>query len=152
MRAVGLVTTVLVLAAVRALPAQSPGSIRAVDPARFDTTCAPCKDFFRYANAGWEARTEIPPQYTSYGVGREIQDRTEALLRKILDDAAREAPRSADSTTRLVGMFYGSCMDSVRPQREDATPLQPQLRRIAGIRTRGDLPAVIGELERQGVD
>ena len=30
--------------------------------------------------------------------------------------------------------------------------MQPQLRRIAGIRTRGDLAEVLGELQRQGVD
>ena len=152
MRAVALATTLLVPAAVTAVPAQVPGSIRAVDPARFDTTCAPCTDFFRYANGGWEARTEIPPQYTSYGVEREIQDRTEEVLRKILEDAARDAPRNADSTTRLLGMFYGSCMDSVRARREGAAPLQPPLRRIATIRTRGDLAEVLGELQRQGVD
>jgi predicted metalloendopeptidase len=152
MRAVALVTALLLPAAVTGVPAQAPGSIRAVDPARFDTTCVPCTDFFRYANGGWEARTEIPPRYASYGVGREIQDRTEALLRKILEDAAREAPRSADSTTRLVGTFYGSCMDSVRARREGAAPLEPQLRRIAAIRTRGDLAEVLGELQRQGVD
>jgi putative endopeptidase len=151
MRAVALVTTVLALAPVRALPSQAPGSIRAVDPARFDTTCAPCTDFFRYANGGWEARTEIPPRYTSYGVGREIQDRTEAVLRRILEDAAREAPRSADSTTRLLGTFFASCMDSVRAEREGAAPLEPQLRRIAAIRTRGDLAEVLGELQHQGV-
>lgn len=151
MRAVVL-TTVLALAAVTALPAQAPGSIRAIDPARFDTTCAPCADFFGYANGGWDARTDIPPQYTGYGVGREVRDRTEALLRKILEDAAREAPRSADSTTRLVGTFYASCMDSVRAGREGPAPLDPQLRRIAAIRTRGDLAEALGELQRQGID
>lgn len=152
MRAVSLITTLLTLAAVAVAPAQTPGPIRAVDPARFDTTCAPCRDFFRYANGGWDARTTIPAQYTSYGTSREVQDRNEALLRRILEDAAREAPPTSDSTTRLVGTFFGSCMDSVRAKREDAAPLAPLLRRIAAIRTRGDVSKVLGAFQHQSVD
>jgi putative endopeptidase len=151
MRAVALAASVL-LVTVAALPAQVPGPVRPIDRARFDTTCAPCRDFFRYANGGWEARIEVPPHSASYGVGREIQDRTEGLLHKILEDAARTAPGSTDSTGRLIGVFYGSCMDSVRARREGASPLQPQLRRIAGIRTRADLAEVLGEFQRQGLD
>jgi predicted metalloendopeptidase len=152
MRLFPLLATLLALGAVAPLPAQTPGPIRAVDPTRFDTTCSPCQDFFRYANGGWDARTAIPPQYSSYGTGREVQDRNEALLRRILQDAAREAPHTADSTTRLVGTFFGSCMDSVRAKREDAAPLEPVLRRIATIRTRDELAEALGELQHQGVD
>jgi predicted metalloendopeptidase len=152
MRPVPLLTMLLALAVSPNAPAQTGAPARAVDPSRFDTTCAPCRDFFGYANGGWEARTEIPPQYTSYGVSREVQDRTEALLRKILEDAAREAPHTTDATTRLVGTFFGSCMDSVRAGREDATPLQPLLRRVAAVRTRGDLADVLGAFHHQAVD
>jgi putative endopeptidase len=152
MRTVPLLTALLALTAATPARAQKPGPILAVDPSRFDTTCAPCTDFYRYANGGWEARTAIPPQYTSYGIDREIQDRNEALLRRILEDAAREAPRTTDSTTRLVGIFFGSCMDSVRAKREDGAPLAPLLRRIAAIRTRADVAEVVGALQHQGVD
>lgn len=152
MRVAPLITTMLTLAAVAVATAQTQAPIRAVDPTRFDTTCAPCRDFFRYANGGWDARTTIPAQYTSYGTGREVQDRNEALLRRILEDAARQAPRTSDSTTRLVGTFFGSCMDSVRAQREDAAPLVPLLRRIAAIHTRGDVAEVLGGFEHQAVD
>ncbi|HEY7479517.1 MAG TPA: M13 family metallopeptidase [Gemmatimonadales bacterium] len=152
MRAIALVVSMLALAPLSALSAQSSASIKAVDSARFDTSCAPCRDFFQYANGGWAKRTEIPAQYISFGVGREVQDRTEALLRKILEDAAREAPRSTDSTTRLVGTFYATCMDSTRAAREAAAPLRPQLRLIAGVHTRSDLSAVLGELQHQGIN
>ena len=152
MRVTGVLVTLLSLTPVAAVARQIADSIRAVDPTRFDTTCAPCRDFFRYANGGWIARTEIPPQYDRYGIGREVQDRTEARLRRLLEDAARAAPRSADSTTRLVGTFFGSCMDSVRARREDAGPLRPLLRRIAGLRASSDLSEVLGELHHQGID
>ena len=156
MRASRLFAALFALTSVRAMPAQVPDSTpapgAAVDRSRMDTSCAACADFFRYANGGWAARTEIPAQYTSYGISREVMDRNEALLRKILDDAAREGSRAADPTTRLIGTFYGSCMDSVRAERDDAAPLKPLLQRIAAIRTRGDLAEVLGGFQRQGVN
>jgi putative endopeptidase len=154
MRALPLLSALLVLATVAPTSAQvaAPAPIPAVDRARMDTTCAACSDFFRYANGAWAARTEIPARYTSYGISREVMDRNEALLRKILEDAARQAPQASDPTTRLIGTFYGTCMDSVRAEREDAAPLKPLLQRIAAIRTRADLAQALGALQRQGVN
>jgi putative endopeptidase len=124
--------------------------IQAVDPANFDTTCAPCTDFFQYANGGWERRAVIPARYSSFGVDREIMDRNEALLHRILDDATRSG--AGDAVTRLIGTFYGSCMDSVRAAREGARPLDSLLRRIASLQDRTGLGGVLGGLTRLGID
>jgi predicted metalloendopeptidase len=125
--------------------------LRAVDRANFDTTCAPCRDFFGYVNGAWLARTPIPPQYSVTGVDRDIQDRTEARLRRILESAARAADTATDADARRVGLFYRSCMDSARVEREGAAPLRSRLHRIAAIRTRSQLVAVMGDFEREGV-
>lgn len=145
-------TVVLALAVVLPAPAQTRPAVKAIDRANFDTTCSPCQDFFRYANGGWDSRTSIPPQYTMYGVGREVQDRNEAILRQTLERAAREASSTTDSTTRLLGTFYGSCMDSVRAEREHAAPLRPHLQALNAMRTRGDLARQLGTLQREGID
>jgi putative endopeptidase len=152
MRSVIVAAILLALTDMTGAFAQIPKPILAVDPARFDTSCAPCKDFFQYANGGWDARTTIPAQYSAYGVVREVDDRNEALLRRILDDAAREAPRTEDPTTRLVGTFYGSCMDSVRARKDGAAPLRPLLQRIAAVQSQADLADALGWLMRQGID
>lgn len=96
---------IIVLAATPSVFAQSAGRILAVDPANFDTTCAPCHDFFQFANGGWDARVTIPSRYSAYGVDRELMDRNEALLHRILDAAASEASATGDATTRLIGTF-----------------------------------------------
>lgn len=132
--------------------AQSDPSLRAIDSSRIDSTCSPCQDFFRYANGRWLDRTTIPPQYSIYGLGREVQDRNEALLRRILEGAAREARTTSDPNTRRVGLFYGSCMDSTRAEREGVAPLQESLARIGRIRTRQDLATALGRLARDGVN
>lgn len=127
-------------------------ALRAVEPTHFDTTCAPCRDFFGYVNGGWSKRTEIPARYTLAGVDRDVQDRTEALLRRILDQAGSAAATSRDRTTRLVGLFYKTCMDSARAEREGYAPIAPQLVRIGNIRSLAALAGTLGSLRRAGVD
>src|SRR5258708_33659988 len=56
-----------------------------LDPANLDTTCAPCQDFYRYANGGWLARTPLPPEYASYGSFTELVERNNETLRQIVD-------------------------------------------------------------------
>jgi putative endopeptidase len=66
---------------------------QAVDRSRMDTTCAPCRDFYRYAIGAWFDRTLIRGEYTFAGVDREVRDRTEDLLHEVLDQSVRTSPR-----------------------------------------------------------
>ncbi len=104
--------------------------LHAVTPANFDTSCAACKDFYTRVNGGWIARTEIPAIYTSVGVDRDVADRTEALLHTILDEARTAAPSTNDPNTRLVGLYYGSCMDTARADALGVAPLATELAKI----------------------
>jgi len=104
-----------------------------------DTTCAPCKDFFQYANGTWLATTQIPPAYPAYGMGREIFDRNQLVLQRVLERAAAGADQERDATLQKVGWFYRVLMDSARADREGIAPMQEDLRRIDAIRTVQDL-------------
>ncbi|HET7225940.1 MAG TPA: M13 family metallopeptidase [Candidatus Eisenbacteria bacterium] len=116
-----------------------------------DTTCAPCRDFFRYANGTWDDRTPIPAAYSRYGVDREIEDRSTEALRKLLEQAAADVTAPRGGNRWKLGAFYSSCMDSERAEREGAKPLAPAFAEIEAIRTPAALATTIAHLHAEGV-
>ena len=88
--------------------------------AYIDTTCAPCRDFFTYANGAWLKTATIPAAYAGTGAARELFDRNTETLRRVLDGAAASADSARDPTLRKLGAFYASCMDSARADRAAA--------------------------------
>jgi putative endopeptidase len=144
--------SVVMLAALLALPAaaQRPGA-RALDPADRDTTCAPCRDFYRWANGGWLARNPIPAAYSSWGSFDELRDRNQAVLRGLLEGAARGVDTARPgSAERKLGVFYATCMDSTRAEEEGARPLALELARIDAIATRAALQSAAARLQQSG--
>ncbi len=119
-----------------------------LDPANMDTTCAPCQEFYEYANGGWLKRTELPPQYPSYGSFTELQDRNLTTLRTIAESLAHTAPAKPKTPDEKVGAFYASCMDSAQSEAAGAGPLREQLDAIAAVRTPTDLVLELGRLHR----
>jgi putative endopeptidase len=137
--------------------AQAPGDstlppLRVVDPRYIDSTASACTDFFQYANGAWLDHDTIPPEYSSSGVQREMTDRNQLTLRRLLDDLLRERnSRPNTSTDWKLGTFYGTCMDSSRAEREGLSPLGPLLRSVEAVRSRRDLVREIARLQREGV-
>jgi putative endopeptidase len=132
-----LIASVCCLAAVDSLAAQGhPG----LDPANLDSSCAPCQDFYRYANGGWLARTPLPPEYPSYGSFVELIDRNNQTLRAILDK----------TTDKQLGDFYASCVDSAAAERVGAQPLKNELDRIATIASAQDVVRTLARGHHHG--
>ena len=122
-----------------------------LDPANLDTTCAPCKDFFRFANGGWLQRSEIPGDLPRWGSFNELQEQNYAALQQVLTEAARSAPTAQDPSTRKLGTFYGTCMDSGAVESAGITPLTTALDRIGAIENRRGVETVIAKLHRWGI-
>src|SRR2546425_3512862 len=108
--------------------------LRVVDPAWIDTTTSACVDFFQYANGAWLAHDTIPAAYASSGVGRDMSDRNELVVRSVLDDAvARRASLPVANTLRKLGTFYATCMDSTAIEAAGARPIAPLLAGIDSV-------------------
>lgn len=121
------------------LPALAAAQTGGPQRAYMDTTCSPCRDFFRYANGTWLATTQIPAAYPAYGMGREIADRNQVTLTRVLERAAAGAAAEKDPTLRKVGWLYAALMDSTRADREALAPVRADIERIELIATKEDL-------------
>src|SRR6185295_5840136 len=109
------------------LPRTAGAEAHGVDPSFRDTTCSPCKDFWRYANGAWLDKTEIPASYTGIGTGREMFDRNQEVLHRVLDKTAEMALTEKDPTLKKLGTLYAVLMDSVRADKEGVSPIAADL-------------------------
>lgn len=129
-----------------------PPALKVFDPSYIDTTAHACTDFFAFANGAWLKRDTIPAAFSTSGVGKDMTDRNELVVRSVLDDAmASRHSEPASSTRAKLGKFYASCMDSTTAEKQGASPIRAGLASIAAIKTRPALVAQIGTLQKQGV-
>src|SRR5438046_10116061 len=103
-------------------PLAGQGVHRGLDPANLDTSCAPCQDFYRYANGGWLARTTLPPEYASYGSFTELVERNNETLRGIVERLAAAAPADPKTADQKPGALYAPSMASAPVQRARRGP------------------------------
>lgn len=142
---------VLTVFAAASSPAQNAvplAPLKVFDPSFMDTSVSACTDFFQFANGGWLKRDTIPAAFSTSGVGKDMTDRNEVVVRSVLDDAmAHRASAPAGSTQRKLGTFYASCMDSTSAETAGITPIQPELDRIAAVQSRAALVREIAALQ-----
>jgi putative endopeptidase len=138
------------LLATGVLAAEPGRPIVAVDRAYMNVSVSPCKDFYGYANGGFD-QVPIPGEYASYGVNQEIDERTFALLREILESSARQ-PGARGSVSQRVGDFYAAGMDEAAIERAGLQPLQRWLDDIAHAGNVADLIHLIARLHATGLD
>jgi putative endopeptidase len=135
-----------------ALPADLP-PLKVIDVAYMDRSANACGDFFQFANGGWFNHDTIPAAYSSSGVGRDMGDRNELVVKSVLDDVmARRSALPAGSTPRKLGTFYASCMDSTAIERAGATPIRPWLLAIDSVTSKAQLVTQLGTLQKNGAN
>jgi putative endopeptidase len=110
--------------------------------ADIDTTVSPGEDFFQYANGKWLKRNPIPENRGKWGIWDLASEDIAARLQRISEEAAaKKAPRG--SIEQLIGDFWFTGMDSATVNQQGLAPVQPDLDRIARIRSIRDLIDVV---------
>ncbi|MGH8296670.1 MAG: M13 family metallopeptidase, partial [Steroidobacteraceae bacterium] len=116
-----------------------------------DTRVSPAQNFFEFANGSWQKSHPIPAAYSSWGTFNILQIRNEKIVRRLIEDAA-QAHAAPGSTQQKVGDFYASGMDTKLINRLGASPLSPELDRIAALASLPDLQREVAHLQMIGVD
>jgi putative endopeptidase len=86
----------------------------------------------------------IPPDYDTWGVDEEIDQRNLGILRDILENAASDSggPTATSgepaSPIRKIGDFYAAAMDEAAIESAGLTPLRDDLAAIAALKTADD--------------
>ncbi|MEC5218073.1 putative endopeptidase [Actimicrobium sp. GrIS 1.19] len=109
-------------------------------------------DFFNYVSGKWLATTEIPADKASWGSFAKLRDDTLPQLRAIIENAAKDANAPANSESRKIGDLYASFMDEKKLDELGLKPLEAELAKIAALKDKKEIPALIAHLNQIGVN
>jgi putative endopeptidase len=83
---------------------------------------------------------------SSYGTGAMVYNHTQFALHGLLEKvAADNASRTPNE--QKIGDFYASCMDTKAIEADGLKPLQPELDRIAALKSRDDLTGLLAHFQ-----
>ncbi|GAB1270218.1 M13 family metallopeptidase [Aurantivibrio infirmus] len=116
-----------------------------------DTSVSPAEDFFRYANGGWMASTEIPADKSRYGAFTMLADKSREDVREIVQQAGNtQAAKVKGSEAQQIGDFYASYLDTATINSLGVSPLKPYFDEISDISTYSELSAYFAKANSLG--
>ena len=116
-----------------------------------DHSVRPGDNFYLYANGAWINRTTIPADRVAVGNFSLLDDRADKQVADIIAKAAQSNP-APNTDLRRIADLYHSYMDESAIEHHGLSALQPDLTRIAAIKTQQDLARALGLTLRADVD
>ncbi len=143
------------LSAQTSAPTKTYLPVPAFDTSSLDPAADPCQDFYKFACGKFAANHPIPADQAGVDQFYELFNVNTQSLNTILTKAATGGTERTPNAQKI-GDYYQACIDRAAIDKQGLTPIQPLLAEIDalpnGIRGKLGLPALIGKLQRVGVD
>ncbi|EDQ01189.1 M13 family metallopeptidase [Shewanella benthica] len=110
-----------------------------IDFANFDKSIRPQDDFYGYVNGTWLKNTKIPSDRTSTGAFYDLREKSRDDIKAIIEEVAATPNLVAGSDEQKVADLYRSFMDTDTINQLGTTPIQAELDKIDGLKTKSDL-------------
>jgi putative endopeptidase len=120
------------------------------NPAAMDQTADPCVDFYQYACGNFSKLHPIPSDLPEFDQFANLYEFNTQALHDILEKAAADEA-AAGTNEQKIGDYYQSCLNTGAIEKKGLAPIEPELKRIADLKSKQELPALMAHLDRMGV-
>ena len=115
------------------------------DPTLVDKTLNPCDDFYKYACNKWIAANPIPADQVYWSTGSGLELWNDTVLRETLEASSKNDPQRSP-VQKKIGDYWAACMDESGIEAAGLKPLEPELERIAALKSKREITLEIAHL------
>jgi len=115
------------------------------DPNLTDQALSPCDDFYKYSCSKWLSANPIPPDQVYWTTGSGLELWNENVLRETLEASSQNDPKRS-AVQQKIGDYWAACMDESGIEAAGLKPLQPELERIAALKSKPEITLEIAHL------
>lgn|SRR5574344_172251 len=123
--------------------------VPAIDKTDMDLTVAPGKDFYKYADGGWQQKNPLKPEFARYGTFDALRENNVKNLNDLFSSMTTMKVKKGSVEQKIVDL-YKEGLDSTRLNAEGNKPVLPYVKQIYSAGSKAELVKEIAELNKTG--